>query len=93
MLEKVDFYYFSPTGGTKKVGEVFAGEVARTVCPWDLGKMETRKNEAELRWWLSRCSAAESPALPHRDCESWVVRENGLSRLWYMERGPMRMHC
>ena len=48
MLEKVDFYYFSPTGGTKKVGEVFAGEVARTVCPWDLGKKETRKNEAEL---------------------------------------------
>lgn len=48
MLEKADFYYFSPTGGTKKVGEVFAGEVARTVCPWELGKKETRKNEAEL---------------------------------------------
>ena len=43
MLEKVDFYYFSPTGGTKKVGEVFAGEVARTVCPWDLGKKEIGK--------------------------------------------------
>lgn len=31
MLHKVDFYYFSPTGGTKKAGEAIASELAESV--------------------------------------------------------------
>ena len=31
MLKNVDFYYFSPTGGTKKAGEVIASEIAKSV--------------------------------------------------------------
>ncbi len=31
MLQNVDFYYFSPTGGTKKAGEVIASELAESV--------------------------------------------------------------
>lgn len=31
MLNIVDFYYFSPTGGTKKAGAVLASEIAETV--------------------------------------------------------------
>lgn len=31
MLRKVDFYYFSPTGGTKKAGEAIAAELAESV--------------------------------------------------------------
>ncbi len=31
MLHKVDFYYFSPTGGTKKAGEAIASEIAESV--------------------------------------------------------------
>lgn len=38
MLNKVDFYYFSPTGGTKKTGEILAGEISASVEPADLGE-------------------------------------------------------
>lgn len=31
MLKTIDFYYFSPTGGTKKAGEVLAFEIAEVV--------------------------------------------------------------
>ena len=31
MLKAVDFYYFSPTGGTEKVGKAIASAVAETV--------------------------------------------------------------
>ncbi len=31
MLHKVDFYFFSPTGGTKKAGEAIASEIAESV--------------------------------------------------------------
>ncbi|WP_101772248.1 EFR1 family ferrodoxin [Peptostreptococcus faecalis] len=47
MLKKVDFYYFSPTGGTKKVGEVFSKAIAKEVSMIDLGKKETIKKEVE----------------------------------------------
>lgn len=38
MLKLVDFYYFSPTGGTKKAGETLACEIAETVNKIDLAK-------------------------------------------------------
>ncbi len=31
MLQKIDFYYFSPTGGTKKAGEAIAAELGESV--------------------------------------------------------------
>ena len=31
MLKTIDFYYFSPTGGTKKAGEVLGLEIAEVV--------------------------------------------------------------
>lgn len=37
MLKQVEFYYFSPTGGTKKVGETFAKAFAEEVKAVDLG--------------------------------------------------------
>lgn len=37
MLDSVDFYCFSPTGGTKKVGETLAGALAENVNQIDLG--------------------------------------------------------
>ena len=36
MLKQVDFYYFSPTGGTKKAGGILAGALAEQVNPIDL---------------------------------------------------------
>ena len=36
MLETIDFYYFSPTGGTKKSGKILACELAETVNEIDL---------------------------------------------------------
>ena len=36
MLKSVDFYFFSPTGGTKKVGECLANSVAESAVLHDL---------------------------------------------------------
>ena len=32
MLQNIDFYYFSPTGGTKKAGEAIAAALAEYIC-------------------------------------------------------------
>lgn len=39
MMKKTELYYFSPTGGTKKVGETFAKAVSEEVVLYDLGEM------------------------------------------------------
>ncbi len=38
MLNKIDFYYFSPTGGTRKAGEFLAEGISENVNPVNLGK-------------------------------------------------------
>ena len=38
MLSNVDFYFFSPSGGTRKTGEILAGAIADQVRFLDLGK-------------------------------------------------------
>lgn len=38
MLREVDFYYFSPTGGTKKAGEALAFNIANTVSEFNLAE-------------------------------------------------------
>lgn len=40
MVKSVDFYFFSPTGGTKQVGEIFCKVVAEEVKEYDLCKGE-----------------------------------------------------
>lgn len=37
MKKTVEFYHFSPTGGTKKVGETLAHALGEVVSEWDLG--------------------------------------------------------
>lgn len=36
-MNNVTFYYFSPTGGTKKCGELFCKEISQKTVPVDLG--------------------------------------------------------
>lgn len=49
MQRKVNFYYFSPTGGTKKVGEIFSGEISESVNFIDLAKeQEFPRTDGEL---------------------------------------------
>ena len=38
MLREVDFYYFSPTGGTKKAGEALAFNIANKVSEFNLAE-------------------------------------------------------
>ena len=38
MLKEITFYYFSPTGGTKKAGEIFCKAIAENVCCIELSK-------------------------------------------------------
>lgn len=49
MINIADFYYFSPTGGIKKTGEIFAREIAENVEFIDLGlKQEQKETDHEL---------------------------------------------
>ncbi len=43
MIQMMDFYYFSPTGGTKKAGSILANAMAGQVNLIDLGKAEPLK--------------------------------------------------
>lgn len=47
MLKKTDFYYFSPTGGTKKVGDIFSKEFSEKVRFIDLGERAAFEGETE----------------------------------------------
>lgn len=40
MLGRVDFYYFSPTGGTKRAGEILAREISENINFIDLAREE-----------------------------------------------------
>ncbi len=40
MLNRTDFYYFSPTGGTKKTGEILCQGLSEEIHPVDLGKRD-----------------------------------------------------
>ena len=40
MLDKMEVYYFSPTGGTKKVSSIFADAMEKEVIWHDLGSKE-----------------------------------------------------
>ena len=37
MSDKMEVYYFSPTGGTKKVSDIFAAAIGKEVIWHDLG--------------------------------------------------------
>ena len=45
MLHKISLYYFSPTGGTKKVGECFGKAAAEQVVPVNLAAGELKGSE------------------------------------------------
>lgn len=47
MLTKAELYYFSPTGGTKKVGEIFCGGIARNSRAVDLGRRDLQTIDPE----------------------------------------------
>lgn len=48
MLKTVDFYYFSPTGGTKKAGEALACGLAEAVNAVSLAEKEIRNPESDV---------------------------------------------
>lgn len=47
MMKKAELYYFSPTGGTKKVGETFAKAISDEVVLHDLGTMMRAAREEQ----------------------------------------------
>ena len=47
MSEKMEVYYFSPTGGTKKVSSIFADAMGKEVIWHDLGTKETMMEKPE----------------------------------------------
>lgn len=47
MLNRTELYYFSPTGGTKEVGEIFCGEISENVKLVDLGQPKSMVEEAQ----------------------------------------------
>lgn len=49
MLHSVCFYYFSPTGGTKKAGEMVCAKLAEQVTAVDLGSREWKPEEPQCQ--------------------------------------------
>lgn len=47
MSDKMEVYYFSPTGGTKKVSDIFAAAVGKEVVWHDLGDKQTTAEEPQ----------------------------------------------
>ena len=47
MLDKMEVYYFSPTGGTKKVSSIFADAMEKEVIWHDLGSKEPMMEKPE----------------------------------------------
>ena len=47
MGDKMDMYYFSPTGGTKKVSSIFAAALGRDVVWHDLGSKQTTSDKPQ----------------------------------------------
>lgn len=45
MLNTTNFYFFSPTGGTKKAGEIFCKGISENVKETDLGSRERKAEE------------------------------------------------
>lgn len=47
MLNQTELYYFSPTGGTKKAGEIFCGGISENVKETDLGLKDQKVEQPE----------------------------------------------
>ena len=47
MADKMEVYYFSPTGGTKKVSDIFAAAVGKDVVWHDLGDKQTSTKQPQ----------------------------------------------
>lgn len=63
MLKKVTLYHFSPTGGTKKAGEMFCKALAEHVVTADLMKAEVRNAETEIVVFAAPVFAGRIPEL------------------------------
>ncbi len=64
MLSSLDFYYFSPTGGTKKAAGILADTLSGTVVPHDLGrKAALTPGEAEVALIAAPVYGGRVPAL------------------------------
>ncbi len=63
MLNTLDFYYFSPTGGTKKTAGILAAALAETITSHDLGsKQPLAPAEAEVVLLAAPVYAGRIPA-------------------------------
>ena len=63
MLKEVALYHFSPTGGTKKVGEMFCKALAKQVNEIDLMKSEIADTEAEVVVFAAPVYGGRIPAV------------------------------
>lgn len=61
---KIDFYYFSPTGGTKKVGEIFCSALTEQINTYNLGdrKAELFDGDGDLTVVAAPVYAGRIPA-------------------------------
>lgn len=71
MLDKMEVYYFSPTGGTKKVSSIFADAMEKEVIWHDLGSKEPmmekmRKKSINLQKLIKNSTAVENVQVPRK---------------------------
>jgi len=63
MLKAVDFYYFSPTGGTKKAGGILASELAETVHESNLAEKTVTSLSSDVVVVAAPVFAGRIPAI------------------------------
>ena len=63
MLENVGFYHFSPTGGTKKVGEIFCNAFSANIDAVDLMKKDIKSVDADVVVFAAPVIAGRIPKI------------------------------
>ena len=73
MLDKMEVYYFSPTGGTKKVSSIFADAMEKEVIWHDLGSKEPmmEKPEGEMTVVASPVFGGRIPSVVREKIEKF----------------------
>lgn len=86
MLDKMEVYYFSPTGGTKKVSSIFADAMEKEVIWHDLGSKEPmmEKPEGEITVVASPVFGGRIPSVVREKSKNSQEPEKGSnnSGLW-----------
>ena len=83
MLKAVDFYYFSPTGGTKKAGGILASELAETVHESNLAEKTVTSLSSDVVVVAAPVFAGRIPAIVSESIAKLTANAQEMTGLLY----------